>query len=155
MRLQKLRWLRRFLVSAKRLWLVKIWGMDLHPTCQFSLSAKFDHTNPRGVHVGKEAYVAFDAAILTHDLTRGIRAHTRIERRCFIGGRSVVLPGVTIGEGSIVGAGSVVIRDVPPNSIVAGNPAKVIKSEIEVGPYGRLKGADKTQERMTIELGLD
>lgn len=46
----------------------------------------------------------------------------------WIGGDSVVLPGVTIGEGAVIGAGSVVTRDVPPYSVAVGNPAKVIKT---------------------------
>ena len=45
----------------------------------------------------------------------------------WIGSRSIILKGVTIGEGSIVGAGSVVTKDVPPYTVVAGNPAKPIK----------------------------
>lgn len=45
----------------------------------------------------------------------------------FIGARAIILKGVTIGEGAIVGAGSVVTKDVPEYSIVAGNPAKVIR----------------------------
>ena len=50
-----------------------------------------------------------------------------IERNVFIGARTIVLKGVTIGEGSVVGAGSVVSKDVPPYSIVVGNPAQVVK----------------------------
>jgi maltose O-acetyltransferase len=45
----------------------------------------------------------------------------------WIGGSSVILPGITIGDNSIVAAGSVVTRDVPPNTIVAGNPARILK----------------------------
>jgi acetyltransferase-like isoleucine patch superfamily enzyme len=52
----------------------------------------------------------------------------RIERDAWIGAHSLVLRGVTIGEGAIVGAGSVVTKDVPPHTIVAGNPARVIRS---------------------------
>lgn len=44
-----------------------------------------------------------------------------------IGMRAVIMPGVTIGEGAVVAAGAIVTKDVPPYSIVAGNPAKVIK----------------------------
>ncbi len=51
-----------------------------------------------------------------------------IESDVWIGTRSIILPGVRIGQGSIVGAGAVVSRDVPPYSIVAGNPAKVVRS---------------------------
>ncbi|MFZ4798391.1 MAG: acyltransferase [Bacteroidia bacterium] len=48
----------------------------------------------------------------------------------WIGANSVILPGVTIGEGVVVGAGSVVTKDIPPYAIVVGNPAKVLKYRI-------------------------
>lgn len=48
----------------------------------------------------------------------------------WIGGGAILLPGVTVGLNAVVGAGAVVTRDVPPNTVVAGNPARVIK-EIE------------------------
>ena len=51
----------------------------------------------------------------------------RVERNVWIGFEACVLPGVTIGEGSIVGARSVVNADVPPFTVVAGNPARVIR----------------------------
>jgi UDP-2-acetamido-3-amino-2,3-dideoxy-glucuronate N-acetyltransferase len=50
----------------------------------------------------------------------------RIMRAARVGGGSVLLPGVTIGENALVGAGSVVTRDVPDRAIVAGNPARVV-----------------------------
>jgi maltose O-acetyltransferase len=46
----------------------------------------------------------------------------------WIGGSCVILPGIIIGNNSIIAAGSVVTKDVPTNSIVAGNPAKILKS---------------------------
>lgn len=45
----------------------------------------------------------------------------------WIGGRVIILPNVHIGDGAVIGAGSVVTKDVPPYAIVAGNPAKIIK----------------------------
>ncbi len=51
-----------------------------------------------------------------------------IERNAWIGAGATILPGVTVGENAIVAAGSVVSRDVPPNTIVAGIPAKVVKT---------------------------
>ncbi len=50
-----------------------------------------------------------------------------IKRGASIGANATILPGVTIGENAMVGAGSVVIKDVPPNTLIVGNPARVIK----------------------------
>lgn len=55
-----------------------------------------------------------------------------IENNCFIGCNSIILKGSKIGEGSVVGAGSVVCGEFPANSIIAGNPAKLIKKLVEV-----------------------
>jgi acetyltransferase-like isoleucine patch superfamily enzyme len=52
---------------------------------------------------------------------------TKVCRKASIGSNATILCGVTIGENALVGAGSVVTRDVPPNTIVAGNPARVIR----------------------------
>lgn len=53
--------------------------------------------------------------------------YTKVERRVSIGNGSTILCGVTIGENAIVGAGSVVTKDVPANAIVAGNPAQFLQ----------------------------
>jgi acetyltransferase-like isoleucine patch superfamily enzyme len=53
---------------------------------------------------------------------------TRVKRGASIGSGATLLCGITVGENALVGAGSVVTKDVPPGTVVAGNPAKVIKS---------------------------
>jgi acetyltransferase-like isoleucine patch superfamily enzyme len=57
-----------------------------------------------------------------------------IQSKAWIGFNAIILKGVTIGEGAIVGAGSVVTKDVPPYTIVAGNPARLIR---EIPPHER------------------
>lgn len=141
--LNQLRKLRKLLVGTKRLWLTKFWGMDIDPTAEMSLSAHFDKTHPAGIHVGPRSYVAFDARILAHDMTRNVKLHTRIGADCFIGGRSLILPGVEIGDSCIVGAGAVVTRSVPSGSIVAGNPARVLRSGVKLLSYGRIPPEDR------------
>jgi maltose O-acetyltransferase len=53
-----------------------------------------------------------------------------IEDNVWIGARVIILPGVTIGKGSTIGAGAVVSKNIPPYSVAVGNPARVVKSLI-------------------------
>lgn len=55
-----------------------------------------------------------------------IKRNIIIENDVWIGANTVILPGITIKEGAVIGAGSVVTKDVPPYAIVAGNPAKIL-----------------------------
>ncbi|WP_081740968.1 acyltransferase [Hyphomicrobium sp. 802] len=68
---------------------------------------------------------------LTHDPQNPdfvcLEKPVRIEDHVWLGTRAIICPGVTIGEGAVVAAGAVVTRDVPPYTIVAGNPARAIK----------------------------
>lgn len=59
------------------------------------------------------------------------RKPIHLKKGCCIGMGVMVLPGVTIGEGAIVGVGSVVTKDIPPYTIAVGNPAKVVRELIE------------------------
>jgi maltose O-acetyltransferase len=88
------------------------------------------------IHIGKNC-VLTGCTILAHDASTNrllglkygetsITQQVIIEDDCFIGYGSIVLMGVRVGKGSIVGAGAIVTRDVPPNSVVAGNPARVV-----------------------------
>jgi len=74
----------------------------------------------------------FNAALLTIKEQGVTRQPTVIGNNCWLGGGITILAGVTIGDGCVIAAGSVVTKSVPPNSIVAGVPAKVIKTRGEV-----------------------
>ena len=112
--------------------------MDIHPTALVSFGCHLDRVNPRGIHIGEESYIASGARILSHEYCLRLHADTRIGKRCFIGANALVLCGVTIGDNVIVGAGSVVTKNPPNNSIVAGNPATVIREGIKTTKYGQL-----------------
>ena len=93
-----------------------------------------------GIIIGNNVMMAPDVVILTqnhkhNDITRPMSEQGNegivpviIEDDVWIGLRVIILPGVRIGRSSIIGAGAVVTRDIPPFSIAGGNPAKVIKS---------------------------
>jgi|APEBP8051072661_1049379.scaffolds.fasta_scaffold04741_2 galactoside O-acetyltransferase len=66
-------------------------------------------------------------AVGKKDWSKVKTAPTVLKTGCWVGFNAIILKGVTIGEGAVVGAGSVVTRDVPAHSVVAGNPARVIR----------------------------
>lgn len=96
-------------------------------------------SEPYLVTVGDDTTISFDCAFVTHDAaTRVIRnlpgqnketviyKPIRVGKNCFIGCRSVILPGVTIGDNVIIGAGSIVNKDIPDNTVAAGQPCRII-----------------------------
>ena len=90
-------------------------------------TARLDKSiNPKGIHIGKNCRITRDVVILAHDHCRSLITDTYIGDNCIIGIRSIILPGVKIGNHVVVGAGSVVTKDVPDHCIVAGSPAKII-----------------------------
>lgn len=125
-----------------RVWYLRtFFKMDIEANVRLSLRASVDFTNPRGIHIGEGTCIAFHAVILAHDLSRLWHADTHIGRNCFVGAHAIVLAGVRIGDECIIGCGAVVTRDVPSHSIVAGNPAKVIRSGIRTRAWGVLEEA--------------
>lgn len=96
-------------------------------------------SEPYLITIGDNTTVSFDVAMVTHDGgTRVIRnlpdgdpqtviyGPINIGKNCFIGCRSTILPNVTIGDNTIIGAGSVVNRDIPENCVAAGVPCRII-----------------------------
>ncbi|SEM27800.1 Hexapeptide repeat of succinyl-transferase [Syntrophus gentianae] len=101
-----------------------------------SHACKIDTTYPGSVFIEDNVYITYGAIIIAHDhsvyrhrpfIQDNGRGKVVIKKNAFIGAGAIILRDVTIGENSVVAAGSVVTADVPTNSIVAGNPAKILK----------------------------
>ena len=126
-----------FLQRLRLIWLRKVWGMNLGTGVRISGKARLDYTHPKAIHIGDWTILTPGAQSFTHDFVTREHQDTRIGSHCFIGANAIILCGVTIGDRCVIAAGSVVNKDVPPRSMVAGNPAKIVKSGIKTGRYGR------------------
>lgn len=140
--------LRNALLWVRGFWLRYAKGIDLHSTAMVSLSSRILPGKRGSISVGPETLIAFKTLIYSLDHRTGKVLPVKIGRRCFIGGGSMILPGVTIGDEAIVGGGAVVTSDVPGRCIVGGNPARVVRTDIDVGAFGRLAGADENTRLM-------
>lgn len=114
----------------------KLYGMDIGTGVRISRGARLDKTNPKGIHIGDYTAVTKGAIVLSHDFVNREWKDTRIGKNCFLGYNCIVMPGITIGDNCIVAANSLVGRDVLPNSVVMGNPAKVVEQGIVTGEWG-------------------
>lgn len=145
--LNKLRSIRLAVTGLRKRWLWLRHGITIPPSTSISLSARFVQPCPASIVIGEDSLIAFKTLLMADRDAEGAVRKVRIGNRCFVGGGSMILPGVTIGDECIVAAGAVVTVDVPDRSIVGGNPARVLRSNIEVGRFGRLKGADERTRR--------
>ena len=118
--------------------LTQIYGMHISRTARISFGTKLDKTYPKGIHIDDESYLASGAFMFSHDFCRDIKVDTYIGKRCFIGTNAIIMAGIKIGDEVIVGSGAIVTKDVPSHSIVAGNPARIIKSGIRTSKFGQL-----------------
>jgi sugar O-acyltransferase (sialic acid O-acetyltransferase NeuD family) len=96
------------------------WNSHISAQCRIGKCVRIN-TGANVMHdstIGDFTTIAPNAVIL---------GRVTIEKNCYIGANSTVLPGLIVGEYSIVGAGAVVTKNVPPRSVVIGNPARVIR----------------------------
>ena len=79
-------------------------GIDIGKHCRISWKAHLDKSiNPKGIHIGDNTWVLSGAMILAHDHCRSLKADTYIGKNCVIGVRSIVMPGLSIGNQVVIG----------------------------------------------------
>ena len=98
----------------------------------FGFEATLDILYPQDITIEDDVIVGYDTTILCHGYMRNEsqRGKVRVCRDASIGANCLILPGVTIGEGAVVGAMSLVNRDVPPGEFWAGVPARRIRGVV-------------------------
>lgn len=108
--------------------------MDVGTETAFGLMVMLDIMFPEKVHVGKNTVIGYNTTILAHEyLIEEYRlGDVYIGDEVMIGANSIVLPGVRIGDGAVVAAGTVVHKNVDAGTFVAGNPMRVIYSKDEM-----------------------
>jgi len=109
-------------------------GLNLGKNIEIIDTFFFDPSHCFLISIGDNCTICPNVRLVAHDAsTKKILGYTKIGRidikeNCFIGDSAIILPGVTVGPNSIVGAGAIVTRDVRAKMIAAKNPAKVISS---------------------------
>lgn len=100
----------------------------------FALMVMVDLMFPEKISVGRNSVIGYNTTILSHEyLIKEYRlGEVYIGDEVLIGANSTILPGVTIGDGAIVSAGTLVHKDVPAGSFVGGNPMRMIYTKEEM-----------------------
>ena len=123
----------------------RIFAIDIHPAARIGMGIMLDHGS--GIVIGETASVGDNSSLL-HGVTLGGSGketgdrHPKIGANVMVGAGAKILGNITVGNCSRVAAGSVVLKDVPPNTTVAGVPAKV------VGPAGCPEPARSMDQRV-------
>lgn len=121
---------RTLLALALQSRISEVFGIDIHPAAKIGEGILLDHGT--GVVIGETAVISNHVSIL-HGVTLGGTGketgdrHPKIGEGALLGACVTVLGNISIGVGAMVAAGSLVLKDVPPHSVVAGNPAKLIR----------------------------
>jgi serine O-acetyltransferase len=121
-------------------------GIEIHPAARMGDGVFIDHG--MGVVIGETADVGDDVTLYQGVTLGGTslkreKRHPTIERNVVVGTGAAVMGALRVGEGARIGAGSVVVADVPPNSVVVGVPGKVIyRDGKRVAPRVDLEHAD-------------
>ncbi|KKB75110.1 MULTISPECIES: acyltransferase [Bacillus] len=108
--------------------------MKIGEQSSFALMVMLDVMFPEKISVGRNTVIGYNTTILAHEyLIKEYRlGEVTIGDEVMIGANSTILPGVTIGDGAVVSAGTLVHKDVPPGAFVGGNPMRLIYTKEEM-----------------------
>ncbi|PYZ95816.1 acetyltransferase [Alteribacter lacisalsi] len=116
-------------------WLYRTFlGMDVGKETSVALMVMMDVMFPEKIRIGRNSVIGYNTTILAHEyLIKEYRlGEVNIGSEVLIGANTTILPGVTIGDGAVVGAATLVHKDVPPGAFVGGNPMQIIKTKAEM-----------------------
>ncbi|MFB6498675.1 acyltransferase [Bacillus haynesii] len=108
--------------------------MKIGEKCSFALMVMPDIMFPEKISVGRNTVIGYNTTILAHEyLIKEYRlGEVIIGDEVMIGANTTILPGVEIGDGAIISAGTLVHKDVPPGAFVGGNPMQLIYTKEEM-----------------------
>jgi len=117
-------------VTVKR-HLYRLLGVTIGPYTAVGLMVMFDIFFPQDITIGQDTIIGYQSTILCHEFLRHEwrRGPVVIGNDVMIGANTTILPGVVIGDGAIVSAGSLVNRDVPAGAVVGGVPIRIISAK--------------------------
>lgn len=115
----------QYLLSNEiRLRFYKCMGVKIGNNVFIGKYTLIDDTFPELISIEDNANISFGVTIVAHDASKGKTDRVLVQKGAYIGARAIILPGVAIGENAVVGAGSVVTKDVEAGTKVAGVPAQ-------------------------------
>lgn len=117
---------RNCISNSLRIFLYRLQGMRIGRRVFIGIDSFLDDQFPHLVTIEDNVTLSFRVSIAVHGHHNKVAA-VRIRKGAWVGTGAIILQGVEVGEGSIVAAGAVVNKDVPPHTLVGGVPAKLIK----------------------------
>ena len=149
------RWAPRGIIMMIHRWR----GVRMGRGCFIDPTSIVETAYPENVTLGDDVRITAGAVIMTHIKAPHYLRDTGImppvlkpvvlEDHCFIGVNSIIMPGVTVGRAAVVASGAVVMQNVPPFTMVSGNPAKVIKR------FPRVHDADPDPDHDRTPINID
>lgn len=146
MALIRIRWFLANIIRRIKVFVLHRLGyLNINSTAIIERGVVLDKLNRKGLYIGENSLIAGGAVILTHHhhlRTKDnlpVYQDVKIGSRVFVGVNVTIMPGIEIGDECIIGAGSVVTKSIPPNSIAFGVPAMVKKSGIKMSNLSTLE----------------